>query len=357
MYKVPLMRPSLPDKNKFIKIIDELWETRMLSNFSKYSQKFEQDMKNINNSNREFLSVVSCDIGLTLLFKTFEIKDSEILVPSFTFNSTINSIAWNNLIPVFVDIDPKTYCIDVEDLKRKITSKTRAILATHIFGNPANCSELEKIAKENNLYLFFDSAHGFGSKHRGKSVSEYGDAGVYSFSGTKVVTSAEGGMAYFKDKEKAERFYLARNYGISKNYDTKILGLNGKVSEFHSALACLAIENSNKIIERRLEVVSMYKDGLKGFEFQEVKENDFSSYKDFSILTENRNYLHDKLEECGIQTKKYFFPSHMTSYYKKYNNNLKNTEYVYDKILCLPIFNDITNDQIQYVINSLIKLI
>jgi dTDP-4-amino-4,6-dideoxygalactose transaminase len=352
--KVPLMRPSLPNKEDYIKIVDELWESRMLSNFSKYSKLMEQTAKEQFNSDRHFLSCVSCDVSLMLLLRCFNFpKGSHVLVPSFTFNSTINAIVWNDLVPVFVDIDPSTYTISPSDVDAKVGDKTVAIMGVHIFGNPCDMGQLEYLAKAHDLKLIIDAAHGYGSKYQGRHICEFGDAGAYSFSGTKLITSAEGGLTFIKDPEIAERFYKARNYGFEGDYNTQLLGMNGKISEFHAGLAYLSMQNIDSVMARRQEIAKRYREGIKGLEFQTVRDGDLSSYKDFSILTPKRDEVYEKLAEKGIQTKKYFFPNHMTRYHRLPPASLPNTEAVYDQILCIPIFNDITDEQIQYVIDSI----
>jgi len=358
-YKVPLMRPSLPPKEDFIKVVDELWESRMLSNFAKHSQIMEKTAKDYFKSDRFFYSAVSCDIALILLLKCFDFPaGSEVLVPSFTFNSTVNGVVWNGLKPVFVDIDPQGYGLSLNDVKRKITPKTVAIMGVHIFGNPCQMDELEHIAKINGLKLIFDAAHAYGSKYNGRHICEYGDAGAFSFSGTKLITSGEGGLVYIKDKVIADKFYLARNYGFSGDYNTQMLGLNGKISEFHAALAHLAMGDIDCILTRRQSVATRYQAGIKNTAtFQIVKPENLSSYKDFSIAIDNRDKVYDYLTEQGIQTKKYFFPNHMSKYHNFDRGGLEETEKLYNRILCIPIFNDITNEQVDYVINKINEVI
>lgn len=353
-YKVPLMRPSLPPKEDFIKIVDELWDSRMLSNFSKHSQIMEKSAESYFKSDRFFYSSVSCDISLVLLLKCFDFPaGSEVLVPSFTFNSTVNAIVWNGLRPVFVDIESTGYGISAIDVRRKITSKTVAIMGVHIFGNPCNPEALEAIGIANDIKVIFDAAHAYGSKYKGKHICEYGDAGAFSFSGTKLITSAEGGLVYIKDKAIADKFYLARNYGFSGDYNTQLLGLNGKISEFHAAIAHLAMRDIDKIISRRQEIAGRYLAGIKNTaKFQLVNPEDLSSYKDFSIAVDNRDKVYDYLTEQSIQTKKYFFPNHMSKYHKFDKGGLEETEKLYDRILCIPIFNDITDEQVDYVIQK-----
>lgn len=347
------MRPSLPNKEDYIKIIDELWDSRMLSNFSKYSKLMEQTAKEQFASDRTFLSCVSCDVALMLLIRCFNFpKGSHVLVPSFTFNSTINAIVWNDLVPIFVDINPQTYTIWPHDAEKKIGDKTVAIMGVHIFGNPCDMHELEFLAGKHGLKLIIDAAHGYGSKYKGKHICEFGDAGAYSFSGTKLITSAEGGLVYIKDPAIAERFAKARNYGFIGDYNTQILGMNGKISELHAGMAYLSMQNIDPIMARRQEIAKRYRDGIKNLEFQTVREGDLSSYKDFSILTLKRDKAYDELAKMGIQTKKYFFPNHMTRYHSLPPSSLPDTEVIYSTILCIPIFNDITDEQIQYVIDS-----
>ncbi len=358
-YKVPLMRPSLPPKEDFLKIVDELWDTRMLSNFSKHSQIMEQTAKDYFKSDRHFYSSVSCDISLVLLLKCFDFPaGSEVLVPSFTFNSTVNAIMWNGLKPVFVDIDPQGYGISINDVRRKISSKTVAIMGVHIFGNPCNLEELESIGSSLGIKVIIDAAHAYGSKYKGKHICEYGDAGAFSFSGTKLITSAEGGLVYIKDKTIADKFYLARNYGFSGDYNTKLLGLNGKISEFHAAIAHLAMRDIDQVLDKRQRVALHYLSGIKNTaKFQVVNPENLSSYKDFSIAVDNRDKVYDYLTEQGIQTKKYFFPNHMSKYHRYYGGGLEETENLYNKILCIPIFNDITDQQVEYVIEKVNEVI
>jgi len=350
------MRPSLPNRDDFIAIVYELWETRMLSNFAKYSQLMEQSSKEYFNSDREFLSVVSCDIGLNLILRAYDFpRGSEVLVPSFTFNSTPNNIALNGLKPVFVDIDPHTFNIDSVDAEKKITSKTVAILGVHVFGNPCDVKCLTDIAETYNLKLFFDAAHAFGSKTDFNPICEYGDAGAYSFSGTKLITSAEGGLVYFKDKEMANRFKKLRNYGFEGNYNTEFLGMNGKISEFHAALAHLSIKDIDHKLKERIGVAYRYLDELKNCQFQTIPSYNATTFKDFAVIVENREKVVASLEESGIQTKQYFFPNHLTDYYKDFSMKLPVTENIYNKIICLPIFNDITDEQVDLVIREFNK--
>lgn len=356
-YKIPIVRPSLPCEESFINIIRDIYKTKRLSNFDKYSSLVEDSVFNLFNESAFFATVSSCDIGLTLAIKLFDFKEgSEIIVPSFTFQSTINAIKWNNLVPVFADINSETLNIDLNSIKKLITYKTVAILATHTFGNPVD-STIEIIANDNRLNLIFDAAHAFGSKIENNwNVCSYGDIGVFSFSGTKVISCGEGGLVYFRNNEQLDKFKYLRNYGFISDYNTKYLGLNGKLSEIHAALLWLQLDMLEDKVKRRNEIANLYKELLNGFySFQKIQDGYLSSYKDMAVIVGNakkRDGIIQYLEEQGIQTKKYFYPQHLTDYYRS-NISLPATEDIYSRIICVPIFNDMTNEEVIYVVKHL----
>ena len=154
IYRVPLMRPSLPNLQDYTECLEDIWERKMLSNFSKYSTMFECRTQEYFKTKVNFLATSSCDIGLALLIKSFDFPEgSEIIVPSFTFNSTVNTVEWNGLKPVFVDINRETFNIDTHAIEYAITKKTKAIIGVHIFGNTCDVAALEQIASKYNLKL------------------------------------------------------------------------------------------------------------------------------------------------------------------------------------------------------------
>ncbi len=355
---IPVCRPSLPKLKVYEKQIKHIWETKMLSNFSFYSSKLESiaqkylGIKNI-------ISVTNADMGLIISLSILDLpKGSEVILPSFTFNSTANAVIWNGLKPVFADIDKETFCIDPKDVEKKITENTKVILATHIFGSACDVNELQKISKKHKLKLIFDSAHGYGSLYNGKKVGTLGDIEVFSLSGTKVVTSAEGGLIATKDNVLFQKLKLARNYGFDSDYNSKTLGMNGKISELNAALGCLNLTKVEKFVTLRNKLAEKYKNHLQGvgdIKFQKIPTKNLSTHKDFAILTSRRDDLFEYLNTQGIQTKKYFYPIHMMDYYLQHQTYLPVTEAVYNKILCLPIYNDLTENDFKKVVNAIKK--
>src|SRR3989338_7489704 len=262
--EIPFFKPSLPPLPAYTKNLEHIWETKMISNFSFYSSKMEQIIASYLNIDPEHVIVISsADTGLLISISILNIpQNSEIILPSFTFNSTANVVVWNRMIPVFADINKQTLNMDPIDVKKKITGKTKAILATHVFGNPCDINSLRKIAKENNCYLLFDAAHAYGAKYRKNKVGSLADIEVFSFSGTKLATSAEGGVIVTRNKILAQRARMARNFGFTDDYNSQILGLNGKISEFNAALGYLTLPHIDSYVEKRNKVASIYRSEL-----------------------------------------------------------------------------------------------
>jgi len=357
-WRVPLMRPSLPDKAEAFAAFEELWQTRQLSNFGRYSRLFEQRSQAYFASSRRFLSVSSCDTGLVLALRALGLEPGdEVLLPSFTFNSTANAVLWNGLVPVFCDIDPATFTIDPEDAARRVSPRTRAVIGVHVFGNPCDCTALEDLARRRRLKLLFDAAQAFGSRWKGEAVTEYGDAGVFSFSGTKVVTSGEGGLAWFKDPREASRFDHLRRYGFIGDYNTRWVGLNGKLSEFHAILAWLGVPGADQAVAYRNSVAQLYRSLLPGRTWQTVRPGALSTYKDVAVLIPGAPALSAALASEGIETKRYFLPNHLMEPFRPYGPwDLPVTEEVYRHVLCLPIHNEIDREDVGLVAEALGRL-
>jgi dTDP-4-amino-4,6-dideoxygalactose transaminase len=286
----------------------------------------------------------------------------EVILPSFTFCATGHAVVWNGLKPVFADIDLHTFNIDPKDVERKITDQTSAIIAVHIFGNPCDIAALEKIARRHNLKLIFDSAHALGSKYYGKSIGCFGDVECFSLSGTKVITSAEGGIATSNDSVFMEKMALGRNYGAGNDYNCCYMGLNGKMSEFHAAIAIESLFLLPELVNSRCQLAAIYRSRLSeipGISFQEVHKENFCTYKDFAIIIDknkfgmDRDTLIAKLQEEDIYTKRYFYPPlHEMDIYKSIDHcakHLENTKKIASNIVCLPIYSHMRTDTIEKI--------
>ena len=355
---LPVSRPSLPDLGDFVRLLEDIWASRMLSNFAKYATLFEEKAQR-QLGNPMTRAVVNCDIGLLLSIAALEIpRGGECLVQSFTFNSTINAILWNGLVPVFVDIDPETLNVDLADLERHLGASTRAIVVTHIFGSPLPIDRVMAVARERGVPVVVDAAHAYGASLQGVPIGapELGDFQVFSFSGTKPLTSAEGGLVAAGREDLLRRLEFLRAYGFQNDYVSRYVGLNAKLSEIHAALACLTVDSVEDVLAARQKTAARYRDrlsGIAGLRFQAQLPDSVSAYKDFAIVCPGRrDELSASLASQGIQTKKYFLPLHampLFAQYRRRGDELAHTESVGANVLCLPIFNEITEADVDRV--------
>lgn len=351
---IPITRPELPSLEEYTGLLAEIWDSRMLSNFGPMAQRLEA-------MTSDYLGVptrvvVSGDIGLALTIAAMDLpKGSACLVPSFTFNSTINAVLWNGLRPVFVDIDPATFTLDPSDARAAATEigNVGLVIATHVFGNPADSDGLREVADDVGARLLFDAAHGYGSSRGGVKVGGLGDAEVFSLSGTKPVTAAEGGLITARDPELLERIKLLRGYGFFADYNSKLIGLNGKMSELHAALGLLTMPRIEQALAIREAHIARYRailDEVPGISYQQVRPQDRSTYKDFALLFDDRarrDRVETALAAANVQTKRYFKPCHLMDAFAPMNRrDLPATESVHERILCIPLFEALSGTEI-----------
>ena len=359
---IPITRPELPELEKYTALLKQIWASRMLSNFARFQQELEgiaSDYLGVG-----VRAVASGDIGLTIAISALNVSPgSSVLVPSFTFNSTINAVLWNQLVPVFVDIDPETFNVDPVDARRKAeASGAELIIATHVFGNPVDVESLSRLAADCGARLMFDSAQAYGSSWDGQKVGGLADIEVFSLSGTKPVTTAEGGLVSSRDEELLERIDYFRAYGFQHDYNSVCQGLNGKMSELHAALGTLTLPTIDASLDQRDEQIARYKQRLEGHDaiaFQSVRSEDRSTYKDLAVLFRSqaeREAVEASLKEREVQTKRYFRPCHTQTAFEPFAlESLPVTEDVYSRILCLPLYASLRDEQIDVICERLVK--
>jgi len=347
--KIPITKPTLPSFDKIAPLLEETIKSGMITNAT-HVRSFEEGLKKYLGVKHVF-AVSSCTSGLMLLFKSLGLK-GEVILPSFTFSATGHALLWNNLKPIFVDVDPKTYNLDPLKVEEAITDDTSAILGVHLFGNPADIEKLEAIAKNSGIRLFFDTAHGFGSKYKGQPLGNFGDAEVFSMSPTKLLTAAEGGIIATNDEKIAYAVRIGRNYADPGDYNTQFEGLSARLSEFNAILGLKSLTMLDENVEKRQKIANLYIKGLKdipGLFFQDIKADNRSSYKDFSVFVDsgefelNRDQLVMVLEKENIITKKYFHPplhkqKAFSQYFKEFDAKLSNTNKLSECSISLPLF-------------------
>ncbi|HPZ10394.1 MAG TPA: DegT/DnrJ/EryC1/StrS family aminotransferase, partial [Candidatus Eremiobacteraeota bacterium] len=345
---LPFLRPFLPSYEVMENDLKSIFSSGILTK-GKYLKEYESVLKRHLGVDHA-VGVSSCTLGLVMVLRCLELKGN-VIVPSFTFPSTIHAIMWNKLTPLFVDCHNETFNLDPSLVEKAINSETSAILAVHIFGNPADVEVLEDIARRYKLKLIFDTAHGFGSELNGKPLGIYGCAEVFSTSPTKLLITGEGGVVTTGDDELAEKIRIGIEYGNPGDYDCLFAGLNARLSEINSLTGIYSfslLEENAKIRNRLVELYKKYLSSIPGITFQKI--NGKSSYKDFAILVGSeyglsRDHLWRALESEGVITRRYFYPPNHLQKALKYlnsNYNLPVTEEIAERVLCLPIYSSMS---------------
>jgi dTDP-4-amino-4,6-dideoxygalactose transaminase len=355
---LPIVVPEGVPGEEFMEEVRRILASKQLTNGA-HVRKFEE-------AAAEYLgvghcvAVSSCTAGLLLALKARDLH-GEVILPSFTFHATAHAVAWNGLTPVFADCDAKTFCVAPQAVRAQISSRTAAILAVHLFGNPAAVRELEEIAAELQVPLIFDAAHALGSSAGGRRIGGFGTAEVFSFSPTKLVVAGEGGLITTRDAGLAEKFRAARNYGDAGNYDPEILGVNARMSEIHAAMALHGLAGLEARIERRNEIRLRYERNLgdvAGLRFQEISAGGRSTCKDFSVIVDQREFGHSRdwlvelLRRENIQARKYFWPPvHRQKLYSAMwdGRPLPVTDMISDGVVSLPIYSSLRDESVNKV--------
>src|ERR1700680_3822604 len=355
---LPIVDPEGVPGAEFLEEVRGILASRQLTNGA-YVRKFEEAAAGYLGV-AHCVAVSSCTTGLLLVLRSLELR-GEVILPSFTFHATAHAVVWNGLTPVFADCDAKTFCVAPEAVRAQVSSRTAAILAVHLFGNPAVVKEVEEIAAELQVPLVFDAAHAFGSSSHGKRVGGFGTAEVFSFSPTKLVVAGEGGLVATRDARLAEKLRAARNYGDAGNYNPEILGVNARMSEINAAMALHGLAGLDARTERRNEIRCRYERklrGVAGIRFQEVSEGGRSTFKDFSVIVDEKEFGHARdwlvylLHRENIGARKYFSPPvHRQKLYSAMwdGRDLPVTDLVSDGVVSLPIYSSLTDESVDKV--------
>ena len=261
------------------------------------------------------VAVSSCTAGLMLTIQAL-CPEGPVLLPSFTFSASGHAVVWNGNPPAFAECDPRTLQLDLADAGARLDDVS-GILATHVFGAPCRPSEVEELARSRDLPLVFDAAHALGATHGDRPVGGFGDAEVFSLTPTKTVVAGEGGLVATGRDDLAERLRVGRDYGNPGDYDTRFVGLNARMSEFHAAMALESLALLDEQLGLRAALAVRYCEGLAavpGVAVQHVADGDTSTYKDFSIILDPRAFglsrdpLVAALAADGVDTRNYFDP-------------------------------------------------
>ncbi len=363
MEKIFVTKPFLPPIDEYIEELKKIWDRKILTNGGpEYAEFNEALQKYLNIKNISLFT--NGHIALETAIKAMNLT-GEVITTPFTFISTTHAIVNNNLKPVFCDIKETDYTIDETKIESLITDKTSAIIAVHVYGYPCNVEAINKIARKHNLKVIYDSAHAFGVKLDSHSIFEYGDLSMCSFHATKVFNTIEGGMIISKDNKLLKKVELLKNYGITGPETIDEIGTNGKMSEFQAAMGIASIKYIESIIQKRKQLTLKYREELSkipGIKLYE--ENDLVSYNyaympiliDEKLYGINRDELYEALKAEGIYSRKYFYP--LTCDVNCYKNRFCEADipvarYVSNRILTLPLYPDLTEDEQKCIINKI----
>ena len=356
-------QPSLPPLSKFVKDLEKIWDSKYLTNNGPYHKELEEELAKY--LGVKYVSLFSNGtLALLIALKALDIK-GEVITTPFSFVATTHSLWWNNIKPVFVDIEPNHLNIDAKLVEKAITKKTTAILPVHVYGNPCDVKELEKISKKHNIKVIYDAAHAFNVKIGNNSVLNYGDLSVLSFHATKVYNTIEGGAIISHTKKMKEKIDMLKNFGITSETTVEEVGINAKMNELQSAYGLLQLNYVDKYIESRRKVVERYRKGLKDIDgitylddIKGVKHN----YAYFPILIDkdiygiSRDEVYDRLREENIYGRRYFYP--LISKFEPYKrlrsskkSNLPISEIKAEEVLCLPLYDGLEVRNIDKIID------
>ena len=354
-------RPILPDLSEFRLIVDEIWQTRILTNGGPFHQKLERELE-------KYLDVPTAMVfnnGTTALLVALKMMDlpagSEVITTPLTFAATAHAVVWNGLIPVFADVDPVTLTIDPASVEKAINANTSAILAVHVYGTICDVFALQEIANKHGLRLIYDAAHTFGTTFNGRSIGSFGDATVFSFHATKLFHTFEGGLIATNKASDKELIYHLRNFGIKNEEEVIGIGINGKLNELQAAIGLLNLPLVQPERSLRAKLRARYcsfLDGVPGITPPVVQAGVSNSEQYFHVLIDplsfgrTRDDVYESLKRKGIFARKYFHPI-CTDFepYRGYKiHSVRNEPYVEtvkSRVLCLPFHSGVEEEDIE----------
>lgn len=354
-------RPNIGNRDRFVARVNDMLDRRWLSNNGPFLLELEQKL-------RELIGVKHCivmanaTIALEIAARALDLR-GEVILPSFTFVATAHALQWQEITPVFCDVDPRTHNIDPSKIENLITPRTTGIVGVHVWGRACDIEALSVIAQRHNLKLMFDAAHAFACTHQGQMIGGFGDAEVFSFHATKFFNTFEGGAITTNNDELAQRIRNMRNFGFA-GLDTVIdLGINGKMSEISAAMGLTSLESLDEFIAVNYRNYCAYREGLAGIpgvkmvQYDPQERNNYQYIVieiDEQITGVSRDLLVEILHAENIRARRYFYPGvHQMEPYRSYFPNarlvLPETERLTQKVLQLPTGTSISTSDIEII--------
>lgn len=357
--KILVTRSSMPSMEEYIEEIRSIWDSHWLTNMGEKHKALQAELQ-------KYMGVPAVELltnghmALELSLQAMNLQ-GEVITTPFTFASTTHAIVRNGLEPVFCDIDPETYTMDVTQIERLITDRTCAILPVHVYGNICNIEEIERIAHKYGLKVLYDAAHAFGETYKGQGIGNFGDASCFSFHATKVFNTIEGGAVCYRDPDMGRRLYELKNFGIHGPEEVDAVGANAKMNEFCAAMGLCNLRHVDEEIAKRRAVVERYREHLEGVDGlrlnvqqPEVRSNYayFPVVFDENLFGASRNEVMDALAQNGIGARKYFYPLTNTfeCFHGKYDVDATPVAlHVAKRVLTLPLYADLSMEDVDRI--------
>lgn len=358
-------RPSMPSLEEYVDEIQSIWETYWLTNMGPKHQKFQEEL--VQYLGVDYIELMTNGhMSLELTLQAMNLQ-GEVITTPFTFASTTHAIVRNGLQPVFCDIDPVTYTIDVTKIEQLITDRTCAIVPVHVYGNVCAVEGIECLAKKYELKVLYDAAHAFGETYHEKGIGTFGDASCFSFHATKVFHTIEGGAVCYNDLELGRRLYELKNFGIHGPEEVDAVGANAKMNEFCAAMGLCNLRHIDEEIKKRKAVVEHYRERLRdmeglqlNIEQPEVKSN----YAYFPVVIDEKRFgasrsdVFEALAQHGIGARKYFYPLTNTfaCFDKRYDvDQTPVARSIANRVLTLPLYSELSIEDVDCICDVVIE--
>ena len=364
---ITVTSPLLPSLDDLMPYLQDIWDRKWLTNNGHYHQELEKALC-------EYLKVpyislfTNGTLPLMCALQALRIT-GEVITTPYSFVATTHSLWWNGIKPVFVDIDPETCNIDPDKIEAAITPKTTAIMPVHVYGKPCDVKRIQEIADKYGLKVIYDAAHAFGVEVNGESILNAGDMSTLSFHATKVYNTVEGGALICHDAKTKQRIDYLKNFGFANETTVIAPGINGKMDEVRSVVGLLNLKQVNAAIEARHQVAVRYREALRGVKGIRVMEDmpgvrhNYSYFPMFINAEEygmTRDELYFKMKENNVLGRRYFYP--LISEFSTYRGlesarpeNLPVAHKTADSVICLPMYDSLTEDDIVRVIDCILK--
>jgi len=352
-HNINVTQPFLPPIEEYTAQVQRAYDNNWLTNRGELVLELENKIRNYLKKNVKPLVMNNGTIPLQIALKLLG-NVGEVITTPFSYVATTSSIVWEGCTPVFVDINPTYWTIDETKIEAAITDKTTCILATHVFGNPCNVEEIERIAKEHGLFVIYDAAHCFGVTYKGKSIFDWGDISTCSFHATKIFHTGEGGAAFVNNKDLYEKVYYSHNFGHDGPERFHGIGINGKISELNAAMGLAVLPYMDEIIAKRREIAEQYFNLLGNSDISTInlREGTNWNFSYFPILFKDEEQLLaviNVLNEKNIFPRRYFYPSlHKLNYVN--SGEMPVSKNISSRVLCLPMFKQLSIEKVEQVI-------